>query len=399
MLKVFLNIINKFLSKNTDKQNHFKINQNEYVIILTREHTLFVAHLIQSALLKSNINSKIITETRHTYQKDTPYIIICPQIFKHLPSKRVIFFQMEQYTSRWFTKKYFKLLNKADFIFDYSLDNISVLLKEGIPSTKIFYLPLSFADFNITQNQHRKNDILFYGDASSPRRKKFLDEISSKYNIKIVTNLYGDGIKQELLNSKIVLNIHFYKDSVLETTRIYEALSYGCIVISESSPDINQYPILKELVNFVDCGDVDAMISSISFLLDNNTINQKQKYNLEKIKSSQNIFDFFFFRFLLYIGYIGFSKFYEKCSPSLSLSNKIFISLPESLANHNPPPVNNLTEFDVFPIIRHHTERIGTLLTYKFICKYMEEKKYSHVVIYKYDAATLTKKRHSAESR
>lgn len=371
-------------STNIDDKDFFTLNKNEVITILTPGHTYFVASLLKEALLRCNIRSKIISNTNHEIKSNSPYIVICPQIFKNLPCERVIFFQMEQHTSRWFTRKYYKLLNKANIIFDYSIENIEKLLKKNIPFSKLFYMPISF---NLTENcpniLERKNDILFYGDTSSPRRKKILNAIGQHYKVKIITDLFGEEIKKELLESKIVLNIHYYQQSVLETTRLYEAISHGCIVISESSPDIDQYPLLKEVVNYIDCDDINGMISTIDILLkDENRIRESQEKIFDIVKNAPNIFNFFFFRFLFYIGAIDFDKLYKELSTNFNqLSNKVCLSLPESTNRYKLFKKNNIHGFDIFPGIRHKIGWIGCGLSYKFLLKYMAEKNYPFAII------------------
>ena len=60
------------------------------------------------------------------------------------------------------------------------------------------------------------------------RKQKLLylqKKLYPKYNIKIINNIYGIELFHEIINSKIVLNIHFYKDAILETNRLNEILS------------------------------------------------------------------------------------------------------------------------------------------------------------------------------
>lgn len=377
--KIFLSI-----KKYIKDQDFFILHKNEVVTILTPGHTYFVASLLKQALLRCNVSSNIVSDINHRIKSNIPYIVICPQVFKKLPRKRVIFFQMEQHTSRWFTKEYHTLLNNADIVFDYSIENIEKLVKENIPFSKIFYLPISFNPIkNCPSISERENDILFYGDISSPRRKKILDAIGNHYKIKIITDLFGEEIQKELLKSKIVLNIHYYQQSVLETTRLHEAISHGCIVISERSPDIDQYPLLKKVVNFVDADDVDGMISILDRLLKNeNLISKSQERLLDIVEKTPNIFNFFFFRFLFYIGFIDFDKLYKELSTNLSqLSNRVCLSLPESTNRYKQFKNNNILGFDIFPGIRHRIGWIGCGLSYKFLLKYMAEKNYPFTII------------------
>ena len=89
----------------------FKIDRQKGLVILTRSYTNFVAELLQQALAKIDIPSEIIYERPEKGYKKLPHIVICPLAFAFLP-KRYIAFQMEQSINpRWFTKKYWQVLN------------------------------------------------------------------------------------------------------------------------------------------------------------------------------------------------------------------------------------------------------------------------------------------------
>ena len=75
-----------------------------------------------------------------------------------------------------------------------------------------------------------------------------------------------------ILNSKIVLNIHFYKDALLETNRLNEILSCNKLIISEK-PDISDdynYELYKNNIIFID--NIDEMYKKIIYYLENDNI-------------------------------------------------------------------------------------------------------------------------------
>jgi hypothetical protein len=110
-------------------------------------------------------------------------------------------------------------------------------------------------------------------------------KLGNKYRIKIVNNLFGKRLFDEILNSKIILNIHFYKNSILETYRINEALSCGKIVISEK-PDIidNQNYLLYE--------DKVFFINNMNEMYNQIIINLEKEFYHKFYNNSYNILDF-----------------------------------------------------------------------------------------------------------
>ena len=70
------------------------------------------------------------------------------------------------------------------------------------------------------------------------------------------------------MNSKIVLNIHFYENAILETCRINEVLSCDKIVISEKPNmiDIENYKIYQEKIIFIN--NMDEMYENIIQILE-----------------------------------------------------------------------------------------------------------------------------------
>lgn len=281
------------------------IRNNEPIEIITHLHTLYIAELIQDTLSKFGIQSNIITKEPYSYN-DKLYIVIAPQVFWSLPTKRVIFFQVEQAHSTWMTNTYIKLLKKADLVFDYSKNNIQKIIYEGLDSSKLFYLPLS-PKYIENLSCNRNIDIVFYGNINSPRRKNFLTILKKHFKIKVLNNIYGDELKNILKKTKIVLNIHYYNEALLETTRICEAISYGCLVISEKTQDSNQYPELNNLVDFIDCNDINNMITRIRYWLSHDKeLMSKQNNNIKLVQNSQSIFYTCFHKFLF--DYINFDK-------------------------------------------------------------------------------------------
>jgi hypothetical protein len=178
---------------------------------------------------------------------------------------------------------------------DYSQSNIEKfpeILQKKMMYFPIPLIPINFLDYRINLNDNPENNILFYGSMNDIREKKLSylqKKLYPKYNIKI-TNKFGRELINEILNSKIILNIHFYENAILETCRLNEALSCEKLVISEKPDmiDIQNYNIYKDLIIFID--SIDQMYEKILESLESN--NTKVKFTYEQISNDNNITTF-----------------------------------------------------------------------------------------------------------
>ena len=213
---------------------------------------------------------------------NTLYLILYTNIITKLLPKRFIFYQIEQSNSKFLTKhfKKFKYIgDKAEKIWEYS--NSPTYIYKNFFSNKLIWMPMPFVvdNYNYENNNfsHCIYDIFFYGNKNT-RREKILLELSKQFNVKIGFGCYGDEKKDNILKSKIILNLHYYMDSGLETCRINEILNFNKIIISEKSPsDIKNMDLYKDIVIFV-----DEIKDDIDNLVNLNIIIEKIKYYLNE---------------------------------------------------------------------------------------------------------------------
>ncbi len=336
--------------------------------ILTTGHTRFVAELLANTLGKHVRSAVILTEESDEYPLDY-YIVICPHMYAKLPDKRKSFvFQMEQSTGHsWFTEEYLELLESFPVVFDYSLENINYLWKRGIRYPNVYYLPIGgIENYAKKINSDKKYDILFFGEhARSPRRTRILAEVERNYNLKTVHGVYGDEMNELIESSRLVLNIHYYPDSLLETTRIQHCLSLGTPVLSEGSKDQDQYSELKEAVTFFNQGDVNDLQTKLNKVLKNTTTHSV----IEKsISSSSSRFKFMFERFLISEGLIG-DEMVDNLEPFSFEKNSVVLSLPETIERRTSylERAKNCTQ--IFDGIRRSPGWIGCGLSYKYLAR------------------------------
>ena len=101
--------------------------------------------------------------------------------------------------------------------------------------------------------------------------------------------------------SKLVLNIHYYENALLETTRLFESLSLDSLIISEKSIDQSYYLDLENIIYFTEIGNIDQMISKIYFYLSDeknlkNSLMEKQNLLIKRENLFQKNLEFFFMR-------------------------------------------------------------------------------------------------------
>ncbi len=359
----------------------FNISDCDNVGILTTQHCRFIAELIQENLKLIGINSYIIYDEPENGFEIEPYFVICPQMFEKLPDIYIAF-QMEQSVSnRWFTNKYITVLKQAVAIFDYSTINILFLRNLKIPYNKIFYLPVDVGKC-MHSKCNKEYDVLFYGDDHCLRRHNILTQLQQQFHVKIVNNLFGDQLVNELSKAKVILNIHYYDNALLETPRIFECLSkLDCIIISEKSVDSDEHEDLSDLVEFVDVNDIQGMIKKILYYLDTNNWERKILENNEVIKTKKNTFRYYFMRFLLASNNISFDDFYKFAGQDVDINgNKWCLTLPETMERANQFSGNAL-DFKLFPGLRHEVGWIGCGLSYKFMLRKAKEMNLDNVII------------------
>lgn len=272
-------------------------NASRRVGILGTKHTAFITELLKHSLSDMGLECSVklrdikpggsLRSSFLLYDRSIPYIIVCPQYLKTLP-KCFSVFQMEQInSSAWLDDAYLSILRKAETVFDYSHKNIAALSMYPELAPKLRYLPV---DYNVQMLQKAQNitetkeyDVAFYGAVNS-RREEMLKPIADRFNTKILKNVFGDELYSELRKAKVVVNIHFYEDALLETTRLYEVLSLGeSVIVSEKSSDSFEDERLKDTVDFVDIGDSEAMVRRVAFWVENfSARSEKLRMNREK---------------------------------------------------------------------------------------------------------------------
>lgn len=355
--------------------------------VITTQHCIFIAKLVKRALERVGIACTIHMGEPESYQ-DIPYLIICPQFVKNFPPVYFVF-QMEQtVSSRWFTKEYFVSLQNSCVILDYALQNVEFFHRpenEDIRS-RVYYLPLDYYPQYIAEPapKEKEYDVLFYGSISGDRRAKIFDEIRKKYRLKIISDLFGEELYEEIRKAKVVVNIHYYEGALIETTRLFEVLSLNSsVVVSEDSFDKNELGRLEDFVDFVPVDDVNKLLERIGYWLSHDEERrEKVRANRRALEHRANAFDFFFYRFLLAYDRIDFDTFYRLAGNYVQLNtNKVCLSLPESTARRRSFDEDNKYGFQCIPGLRHEKGWVGCGLSYKLIFHKATEARMKNIMI------------------
>lgn len=356
------------------------------VPVLTTPYTLFVAESVARQLGKAGIETEIIFDKPGAGYSAAPHFVICPYMFRELPAQFVAF-QMEQTVSpRWLSPTYLGILEQAWAVLDYSAANLSNLAGAGISQDRMYYAPVSWlSDYRNGMDgrgENKQYDVLFYGEVSNDRRKNFLSRLRQRYDVKVIENLFGDELYRELCKARVVVNIHYYEGALLETTRLNECLSLDCLVISESSVDIAHHPQLRELIDFVDPGDVDEMLARLDYwLADDERRTQKIRTNRERLEQQPNLFEYYFQRFLLATDNIDFEQFCRLAGGNVHLdSDFVYLGAREFLAASEAFDKGGRSP-QYFPALRHVHNWVGRGLTYKFLMRKAAERELPLLVV------------------
>lgn len=362
-----------------------RANCNRRAVILTTPHCDFVAASIQHALARVGVQADVIYERPAAGYADLPHFVVCPQMFESLPALYVAF-QMEQSVStRWFTPAYIDQLEHSFAILDYSLANIDALVEKGLQRKQFFYMPLGYVpDYRSAEGQIAQDyDVAFYGDINNDRRRAFVDALGKVCRVKVLCNVFGDALHAELARAKLVVNIHYYEGALLETTRLWECISLGKLVVSERAANMSESQDLERLVDFVDVNDVDAMVSRVRHWLQHDSERTARiAANDKLVRELPNRFEYFFYRFLLAYDNLTFFRFWQLAGSKLRLAgDQLCLNLPEYTYRRHSFDADNHYGFQAFPGLRHREGWIGCGLSYKLMIMLARQQKMKRLTI------------------
>lgn len=262
------------------------------IYIITCKYGYYLSSVLKYILLKENYEVEI--KENINLEDDNLHIILFSQKVKTYPKNYIIYNLEQKEISKWIDKKYELSLLFSKKCWDYSLVNINKF--HEIIKKKFIYFRLPSIDYNLINNDEndkiKKYDILFYGTMNESRLK-ILNiiqvKLGFKYHIKIINNIFGKELFNYIKKCKIVLNISYYKNALLECYRINEVQSCKKLVISffPNKDDKENYNYYKDSVIFVK--SINDMINNINYYLENEKDYEDKISNIKFIEDTNFI--------------------------------------------------------------------------------------------------------------
>ena len=269
----------------------------------------FIERNIETDLYNSYITNKVIDECAN--DKNLFLFIITPmslikkqdhntgEPLKPLPQGKYIMFQTEQYNQPSITRIPDILIENCYAIYDYSRVNLKYYRTDLRSRVKLITPLIKEPDIEndgIKTSLEKSIDILLIGTLNN-RRLRILNWLKRHndinrlgYNIKIVTDKFGDELVQLIKMSKIVINLHFYPRCILEVFRIHDLLHYNCRIISEVPENSEEMQLINKymsVVNFIPV--IDNRLTNIRYLF--NSITDILKDNNSKFDLKLDFID------------------------------------------------------------------------------------------------------------
>ena len=331
--------------------------------------------IIKNILLnKYGINVPIINEiTKYSNNKDNDlYIIFGMNDYNsNIVPKNYIVYQLEQTTgnssSKWFNDRYMKFLKGAIEVWDYSYTNylwIQNMLynindtndKKNIKDIKnnLVYKPIGYVDdniFNINISNININisniindkiyDILFIGSLNE-RRNIILDKLKKlDFKVQICTNSYDNELYDYMSKSRIIINIHYYEESILEVVRLSSILNkkinnnnyINPIIISEFS---NDTLLDSEYSKYINMCNYNELINECIRIKENSFKEEKDYIKFKNYSYINNFNDFNKF------------EYFYSTNEKVNFNNKLLKNL-ETISNNDIPKI--LTDQEINNII------------------------------------------------
>lgn len=164
---------------------------------------------------------------------------------RRVPSNAIIY-QLEQPGSRWMTESYLRLL-RTHIVWDFSPYNVTKLRSWGCPRVYLCRIGSNSNSDNSSShisNNNKSIDVLFYGSRNE-RRTQVVNALRAR-GVKVHDrDIWGEERRTLVAQSKIVLNIHYYPDAVLEMVRLGPLLEQGAFIVSETGADPEMESVLS----------------------------------------------------------------------------------------------------------------------------------------------------------
>jgi hypothetical protein len=236
--------------------------------------TKYVSNLVDSLsqLLKTSLNietSRITLDrglTAHDVQENETkptelMFILIPHLLVNSvacmpPAGKYVVYQLEQLNDKGagnlrpnfaFNALFGRLIQDSLVAFDYTPLNVGYYPDACKCKVRVLIPPISTVRTNAPRATPAgvtlaRPDVLFYGSLNSRRNiinGKLMKQLNARgYSFKAVNTLFGQDLLDLVSRSKVVLNIHFYENSILESDRLHVALQFPNVRVVSELPTI-----------------------------------------------------------------------------------------------------------------------------------------------------------------
>jgi hypothetical protein len=161
-----------------------------------------------------------------------------PPTLATIPDNSVVY-NFEQAGNFHFSPEYVRLLQRCE-VWDYNLANIERLKRYAVHAR---YVPFGFVPG--LEHEYVKGwdqdeyDVMFVGSlhVSSPRSAIINDLKHSGLRVFASEACYGEARAEAYQKSKVVLNMHFHKEKIMETVRVATAMANHKAVVCQVDSD------------------------------------------------------------------------------------------------------------------------------------------------------------------
>lgn len=233
-------------------------HRNQKIILINSPCFHYICNTLCDVLRQNNWQVDIIThdDIKKYAHLDCYFMLFTVYNIDLSILKKYIIYQFEQFINSKFSVHFNKftieqlksIYNNASVVFDYNLININVTQNILNYKPSLLPTPIKYVHYD---ECNKINDIIFAGNMS-PRRTHICNYVKMKYKLILPDKfLTGIDLQNFFRKSKILLNIHFYENAILERPRLNEALSCGIRIISEKPIDDDVYEDYKDIVDFI----------------------------------------------------------------------------------------------------------------------------------------------------
>lgn len=157
------------------------------------------------------------------------------------------------------------------------------------------------------------------------------------------------------------MNLHYYENALLETTRLSECLSMNARVVSEDAADSDESAGFDGRVRFFPPGDAAAMVQQVQAALDADLPDADWSAQFERTR-------FMLWRLLLGLGVIDFAAFHAE-TMRYPIGPNLALALPEDVVRHAYCRANLRPGVHTFPGLKARPPWVGCALSYRYLAQ------------------------------